>query len=364
MNHNPKSDFGLRRELMNKTLWIGSLSGPNLKSKIQNLKWCGIVAIVLTFAFGGAVAQAQQPGKVPRIGYLANSLSSNTGKQNIAAFHQGLRELGYVEGQNAYIERRSAEGERVRLPKLAAELVRLNVDVIVAAGGTETALAAKEATNTVPIVMTNVGNPVARGLVASLARPGGNVTGLTSASPDLAGKRLELLKESVPRLTRVAVLYQAANRGNTANLKETELAAQGLGVKLQSQAVANPGEFEKAFSAITKGRAEALIVLRNTFFGDHLTRIIEFTRKSHLPTMYYAALEVEAGGLMSYGPRYTDLYRRAATYVDKILKGAKPADLPVEQPTKFELIINLKAAKQIGLTIPPNVLARADRVIK
>jgi len=307
-------------------------------------------------------AEAQQPTKVPRIGYLtASSLSAQSAR--IEAFRQGLRELAYVEGKNIVIEYRTAEGKTERLPDLAAELVRLKVDVIVTGGPTVTR-AAKEATSTIPIVMALDFDPVGSGFVASLARPGGNITGLSTLSPEISGKQLELLKEIVPRLSRVAVLGSSTTPGNAQSLRETELAAGAFGVQLQYLDVRDPKDIETAFRAASKGRAEAVLVLASPVLNSHRTQVAELTVKSRLPGIYWQSEWVENGGLMSYGASINDLYRRAATYVDKILKGAKAADLPVEQPKKFEFIINLKAAKQIGLTIPPNVLVRADKVIK
>jgi putative ABC transport system substrate-binding protein len=317
---------------------------------------------VLLFA-SVRLAESQQTGKVPVIGILAPG-SPSTAALNLEAFRQGLRELGYAEEKNIVIEVRYAEAKLDRLPPLAAELVTLNVDVIVVAGGTAPTLASKEATTTIPIVMTYVGDAVARGLIVSLARPGGNITGLTSVSPDLAGKRLELLKETVPRLSRVGVLWNPASQGSTANFKETESVARSLGLRVQSLEVRSPAELESAFKTASMGRADALIVLESVLIGAHRSRIAELATNGRLPTIVGQERGAVAGGLMYYGPSFSDLHRRAATYVDKIIKGTKPADLPVEQPTKFELIINLKTAKQIGLTIPPNVLARADRVIK
>jgi ABC-type uncharacterized transport system substrate-binding protein len=330
--------------------------------RIQNRKWVGMFAIALTFAFGGVVAQAQQPTKVPRIGYLtAGSLSTSSAR--IEAFRQGLRELGYVEGKNIVIEWRYAEGKLDRFPALAAELVRLKVDVIVTGGPTTTS-AAKEATVTIPIVMGFDNDPVGSGFVASLARPGENITGLSSLAPEISGKQLELLKEIVPRLSRVAVLGNSTNPGNAQALKETELAAGAFGVQLQYLDVLGPKDIETAFGAAGKGRADAVLALNSPVLNSHRKQVADLAVKNRLPAIYPWPEIVEAGGLMTYGASYTDLFRRAATYVDKILKGAKPADLPVEQPTKFELIINLKAANQIGLTIPPNVLSRADKVIR
>ena len=308
------------------------------------------------------VAQAQQATKLPRIGYLSgNSPSSESARTK--AFQQGLRELGYVEGKNIVVEYRYAEGKLDYLPVLAAELVRLKVDVIVT-GGSGSTRPANEATNTIPIVMTQDPDPVRNGFVASLARPGGNITGLSTLSPELSGKRLELLKEIIPKLSHVAVLGTSTSPGNAQALRETELAAGALAVKLQYLDVRSPKDIETAFRAASKERADAVLLLGGPVLASQRTQIADLAVKSRLPATYWRSDIVEAGGLMSYAVSLTDLDRRAATYVDKILKGRKPADLPVEQPTKFELVINLKTAKQIGLTIPPNVLARADRVIK
>jgi putative ABC transport system substrate-binding protein len=307
-------------------------------------------------------ASAQQPAKVPRIGVLW--LYSPTIASPFAeAFRQGLRGLGYVEGQNIALEERWAEGRFDRLPSLAAELVRLNVDIIVTTS-TPGAQAGQQATKSIPIVLTLVSDPVESGLVGSLARPGGNVTGLSLMHPDLTGKRLELLKEVIPKLSRVAVLSNSANPIIPPLLRETEAAARALGIQLQVVEVRGPTEFDGAFSAMTRDRAAALVVLPDGIFQNERRRIAALAVKSRLPAMYAWKEAVEDGGLMSYGASVPDIFRRAATYVDKILKGAKPAELPVEQPIKFEFVINLKAAKQIGLTIPPNVLARADKVIK
>jgi putative ABC transport system substrate-binding protein len=308
-------------------------------------------------------AEAQQPKKVPRIGYLSPT-SPSLSPTRIKAFRQGLHELGYVEGKNIIIEYRYAEGKFDRLPALAAELVRLKVDLIVTTGPTVTR-AAKEATTTVPIVMTTDTDPVGNGFVASLARPGSNITGLSSLAPELSGKQLELLKEVVPTLSRVAVFGTSTNPGNSQMLKEVKRATATFGVKLQYLEVRSSKDIETAFRAASNERAEALLYLvAGLVAAGHRIEITELAVKSRLPAIYTQINYVEDGGLMSYGVNTADLDRRAATYVDKILKGAKPADIPVEQPTKFEFIINLKAAKQIGLTIPPNVLARADRVIK
>jgi len=334
----------------------------NPKSKIENPKWVEIFAIVLTFAFGGILAQAQQPAKVARIGFLS-SLSPAAVSARMDAFRQGLRELGYVEGKNIVIESRWAEGKTERLPELAAELVRLKVDVIVT-GGPSVNRFAKEATVTIPIVLAFDNDPVGNGFAASLARPGGNVTGLSALSPEISGKQLELLKEIVPTLSRVAVLGNSAEPANALVLREVELAAGAFGVKLQYLDVLGPKDIETAFRAASKGRADAVLVLLSPVVISHRTQLVEIALRSRLPAIYFRPEFVEDGGLMSYATSFADLSRRAATYVDKILKGTKPADLPVEQPTKFELVINLKAAKQIGLTIPPNVLAQADKVIR
>ncbi len=307
-------------------------------------------------------AAAQQSKKVPKVGYLAGpSLSSMSARAE--AFRQGLRELGYDEGKNIVMEYRYAEGKLDRVPVLAAELVRLKVDVIVTAAATPTR-AAKEATVTIPIVMTNDNDPVGNGFVASLARPGGNITGIATLSPELSGKRLELLKEIVPKLSRVAAIGTSTNPGNARSLEETELAAGRFGVRLQYLDVISSNDIESAFLEASKWRAAAVLALGGPVLADRRTQFTDLARKGRLPAIYWRSDMVDAGGLMSYGVYSPDLDRRAATYVDKILKGAKPADLPVEQPTKFELVINLKAAKQIGMAIPQSVLARADRVIR
>jgi putative tryptophan/tyrosine transport system substrate-binding protein len=317
------------------------------------------VSLLLAVA---VIAEAQQPAKVPRIGYLIAVPGSGQSARN-EAFRQGLRKFGYVEGKNIVIESRSAGGKLDRLPVLAAELVRLKVDVIVTAAPSVTR-AAKEATVTIPIVMAFDNDPVGNGFVASLARPGGNITGLSTLRPEIIGKQLELLKETIPRPSRVAVLGTSTIPGQAQSLKETELAAGAFKVQLQYLDVLSPEDIETAFRAASKERADAVLVLGGPVLNSERTQVVELAVKNRLPAIYNVADYVEAGGLMTYGVSVTDLFRRAATYVDKILKGAKPADLPVEQPTKFEFIINLKAAKQIGLTIPPNVLARADKVIK
>jgi len=337
-----------------------SLRSDKPKSKIQNPKWGGIVALVLTFVMCGAVARAQQAKKVYRIGYLSTS-NLSARPATLGAFRQGLRALGYVEGENLIIEYPSAQKS---LAAHAAEFARLKVDVIVTSGATVTR-AAKEATTTIPIVMLQDPDPVGNGFVTSLARPGGNITGFSSQIADLSGKRLELLKEILPKLSRVAVLGNSANTGNATQLKETERAAGAFGMQLQYLDILRPKDIETVFREAIKERADAVFVLRGPpVISSQPTLLAQLAVKSRLPATYPHSGYVEAGGLMSYGVSVADLERRAAVYVDKILKGAKPADLPIEQPKKFEFVINLKAAKQIGLTIPPSVLARADRVIK
>ena len=307
-------------------------------------------------------AEAQQPGKIPRIGYLSGA-SPSTSPARREAFAQGLIELGYVEGKNVVIERRWADGKFDRLPALAAELVHIKVDIIVTAGP-QTTRPAKKATSTIPIVMAQDPDPVGNGFVASLALPGGNITGLATFAPELSGKQLELLKESIPQLSRVAVFGTSSNPGNAQNLREAELSAKAFGVKLQYIDVLGPKDFEAAFRAAREERADAVLILPGSILNLQRAKLTDLALKSRLPAIYPQTEFTEAGGLMYYGTNSPDLFRRAAIYVDKILKGAKPANLPVEQPTKFELVINLKTAKQIGLTIPPNVLARADRVIR
>jgi ABC-type uncharacterized transport system substrate-binding protein len=317
-----------------------------------------LATILLTPAF---FAEAQ-PAKTPRIGYLTGS-SISVITDRTEAFRQGLRELGYVDGKNMVIDWKSAEGKVDRLPTLAVELVRLKADIIITGGPTSNR-AAKDATSTIPVVMAYDNDPVGNGFVASLARPGGNITGLSTLAPEISGKQLELLKEIVPRLSRVAVLGTSTNPGNTQSLRETERAAEAFGIKLQFLDILSPKDIQTAFQDARKGRADAVLVLAGSILNSHRTQVVELGVKSRLPTIYPYPEYLEDGGLITYSVNFTDLFRRAATYVDKILKGARPADLPVEQPTKFELVINLKTAKQIGLTIPPNVLARADRVIR
>jgi putative ABC transport system substrate-binding protein len=327
---------------MNRRAFLGSLTG-------------GLLAVPL-------VAEAQEAAKVARIGWL----TPDREVVRYQAFLQGLRDLGYVEGHNVVIEYRSAEGRLERLPALAAELVSLKVDVIVARA-TVAALAAKQATRTIPIVFPTVSDPVATGLVTSFARPGENVTGLSFFTPELVGKSMELLKEAVPGVSRIAVLWQPpafAEHQGKALLKAAEVAARTLGVRLQVVEARGPDDFERAFSEMTGARADALVVLTSATFAQARRRLVDLTAKSRLPAMYPLREYVDAGGLMSYGPNVLDQFRRAAIYVDKILKGAKPGDLPIEQPTKFDLVINLKTAKALGLTIPPSLLQRADQVIE
>jgi len=345
---------------MEKTICIGSLSGANLKSKIRNLKWAGFLVILVLLVGCVGMAEAQQPGKVYRIGYLR---AEKPPEVDIEAFSQGLREHGYVEGKNIVVEYRWADGNEERLRSIVAELIRLKVDLIVTSAPAATQ-AAKETTTTIPIVMVQVADPVAFGFVASLARPGGNITGFAFLLPEISGKRLELLKDTIPKLSRVAVLWNAANPYKEFDLKEVQAVADALRVAVHRFPVRGPNNFDDAFKAAIKSRVGGLITLEDPFTTANRTQIVDLALKHRLPAVYGVRPFVDAGGLMSYGPDRGDQNRRAATYVDKILKGAKPADLPVEQPTKFEFIINLKAAKQIGVTIPQSVLYRADKVIK
>ncbi|MEO5590885.1 MAG: ABC transporter substrate-binding protein [Gemmatimonadaceae bacterium] len=306
-------------------------------------------------------ARAQLAGRIYRIGYLSNGSSTGSYPE---AFRQGLRELGWQEGRNIVIDYRFAEGRSDRLADFAAELVRINVDIIVATP-TPAAAAAKDATKTIPIVIISVGDPVGLGLIASLARPGGNVTGLSySVGLETVGKQLGLLKETVPKLRRVAILSNPGNPSHVLAIGEAKVAARSLEVQLQLLEARGPNEFDGAFAAMVKERAEALLVMSDSVFNLHRTRLADLAAKNYLPSMYGLRDNVEAGGLMFYGPRLADHYRHAATFVDKILKGAKPGDLPVEQPTKFELVINRKTAKSLGLTIPPSLIGRADEVIQ
>jgi putative ABC transport system substrate-binding protein len=324
-------------------------------------KSIGLALCAMLFALCDPV-QAQQPVKIPRIGVLSLGPAAIPSAR-IEAFKQGLRDLGYAEGKNIAIEYRFAEGNFKHLRDSATDLVSLKLNVIVT-WGTPQILAVKQATNTIPIVMAFSADPVRDGFVASLARPGGNITGLSSLSPELSGKRLELLKETFPQLARVGVLWDPADPGATANVKETETAGQALGVQVQPLEVRSQKDFQNALKAANEGRARALILQQTNLTNTHRKEIVELATKHRLPTMLGESGIMDTGGLMSYGPNYSDLFRRAAVYVDKILKGTKPSDIPVEQPTKFEFVINLKTAKQIGATIPPNVLARADTVIK
>ena len=307
-------------------------------------------------------AEAQQAGKVPRIGFLGNGTAALEANL-VGPFREGLRDLGYVEGRNILIDYRWAEGKYERFPALIADLIALKVDVIVTAG-TPASLAVKKATTSIPLVMVAVGDPVATGIVASLGRPGGNITGLTSMSQDLEGKRVELLKEAVPKLSHIAVLWNAASPIQAIEEREVRAAAQVLGMKMLSLGVRTQEEIEDALAAIVKERPGALLVLADRLFLHHRTHIMDFAAQHRLPGVHAYRELVEAGGLMSYGPSYAEMHRRAATYVDKILKGAKPADLPVERPTKFEMVINLKTAKALGLDMPPMLLGRADEVIE
>jgi ABC-type uncharacterized transport system substrate-binding protein len=322
-----------------------------IKSKI--LSWLLPAIFLLTGSIGA------QPKKIPRIGYL----SATRPQPRDEAFRQGLRELGYVEGQNIVIEWRFAEGKVDQVPRNAGELVRLKVDIIVTTGPTDTR-AAKAATSEIPIVMAQDSDPVGDGFVVSLARPGGNITGLSNLASEISGKRLELLKETVPKLSHVAVLQNSNEPGNAQSLTEARSAAQSFGIMLQYFDVKNLNDAENAFREARKGHDQAVLILASAVVSNYPAQIANLAVKNRLPAIHIRRDFVEAGGLMSYGPSLPDLWHRAATYVDKILKGAKPADLPVEQPTKFDFAVNLKTAKQIGLTIPPNVLARADKVIK
>jgi len=337
----------------------------NLKFKIENLKWLGLLVIAFVLVVCGAVAQAQQPKKVPRIGYLSGRDAASDSARS-EAIRRALRDLGYAEGQNIATEHRYAEGKNGRLPDLATELVRLKVDLILVQGDIPIR-AAMNATKTIPIVMVGEGtDPVEAGHVESLARPGGNITGITNIGGELGGKRLELLKEAVPKIARVAVLYDPAIPVGVREVKDfLPAAARALRLTIQPWEVRAADGFERVFAALNKERPDGLYVPGGgSLINTNSKRIASFALKSRLPSMYGRREAVDAGGLMQYGADLADSYQRVAYYVDKILKGAKPADLPVEQPTKFELVINLKTAKQIGLTIPPEVLARASRLIK
>ena len=347
-------------------IWSSFSPSDNPKSAIQNPKWVGLVTLVIAFVgFAGGV-ESQQPKKVPRIGYLSSN-DPAAESTRAAAIRLALHELGYIEGQNIAIEYRYAEGKFDRALELAAELVRLKVDILVVAGGTRWVQASNNATKTIPIVMMAAGlDPVEAGFVESLARPGGNVTGLTTFTRELGGKRLELLKEAVPKLARVAVLNDPADPGTAREVKEDlPVAARALKLTIQPWEVRDANGFDSVFAAMGKQHPDGLYVPGGgPLMNANMKRIAGFALKRRLPSMYSNREAVDAGGFMYYGADLADSYRRVAYYVDKILKGAKPADLPVEQPTKFELIINLKTAKQIGMTIPPSILVKADKVIR
>jgi len=321
-----------------------------------------LVAAGIIMAFA-CHADAQPRGKIPHVGILLPSAPSTAADANLEAFRQGLRDLGYVEGRNIILEYRWAENREDQYPALVADLIRLKVDIIFTSS-TPAVLVAKQATKTIPIVFPVSSDPVSVGIVDSFARPGGNATGLSSMASDLWPKRMELLKEAFPRVSRLAMIWNSSNPGMKLRAKETVASAGPLGVTVQDRGVPDLDGLESMFATLSKDRPDALLTMVDPFTRRHLQRILEFAAKNRLPAMYEDRFFVEAGGLISYGPWIAELFRRSATYVDKILKGAKPADLPVEQPTRFELFINLKTAKELGLTIPPNVLARADRVIK
>ena len=340
-------------------LWFRS---ENLKSQIQNLKWTGLSVIIFVLVGTGAVAQAQQQTKVPRIGFLVVGSPASVSSR-IEAFRQGLRERGYVEGKNIVVEYRYGDGKPDRMAEQAAYLVQQKVNVIVTAGSQATR-PAKEATNTIPIVMAQDNDPVGSGFIDNLAKPGGNITGLANLTTELSGKQLEILKEVLPKLSRLAVLRDLTEPGNPQAVRETDRAAKAFGIQRYYLDVRIATDIEPAFAAAEKKRVEALLVLPSAVFNFNRKQIVDLALKNRWPGMYPRVEYVEDGGLMTYGASTTDLFRRAAIFVDKILKGAKPGNLPVEQPVKFDLLFNLKAAKQIGLTIPPKVLARADRVIK
>jgi len=333
-----------------------------IRNNLTHLRLCAcLFALGLSLLAPCFPAEAQQPARIHRIGILS-PVSGSVFPARVEAFRQRLRQLGYVEGKNILIEYRYAEGKSERLPDLVAELVRLKVDIIVTIGPSAT-LAAKKASGTIPIVIASAADPVGSGLVSSLAQPGGNITGLSLMAPDLDGKRLELLKEAFPKVARVAFLWVPGSTGNLP-LTEMEAAAKALRLKLLSLEVRSLDDFESAFARAKREGAQALITSTGGLINTQQRQVLDFAAKNQLPAIYPYSEFVEAGGLMSYGPDNTDLWRRAADFVDKILKGTKPGDIPVEQPTKFEFIVNLKAAKQIGLTIPPNVLVRADKVIR
>ncbi len=334
----------------------------NPKSQIANPKLAGIVVLVVTLVMGGVVVEAQQPAKMARLAYLGvGSPMVNSGRREVLL--QGLRDHGYVEGKNLIIDYRWAEGKAELLQEQAAQLVSLKPDVIFT-GSPQGALAVKMATQTIPVVFVGIGDPVGIGVVATLARPGGNITGFANMSPELGGKRLELLKEGAPKIMSVAVFWNSTSQGHPKVMKAIEHVAPALKLKLYPLAIRSAEDFDDAFQAAAKSRANALMTLPDPVIGTQTKWVVEYAAKNRLPTIFPNSESVDAGGLMCYAPNFEDQYRRAAAYIDKILKGTKPADLPVEQPTKFEFIVNLKTAKQIGLTVPPNVLARADRVIR
>jgi len=342
-------------------IWFSFSCSDNRKSAIQNPKWAGLLTIVVALTACGARAEAQQTGKVHRIGFLAVGSPSGA-SSSLEAFRKGLGEKGYAEGRNISIEYRWAEGRQDRLPGLANELVRIKVDIIITSG-MSAVLAAKNATKTIPILFVGAADPVNWGLVASLAQPGGNVTGFSElAGREVEGKRLEMLKEAFPKTSRVAVVLDSTGRVDPSPLQE---AARALGMTLLlSDETVTPDEFRRAFATMTRENSHALYAPQTPINVRHRDLIVELATKHRLPAMYGSSEFVEAGGLMSYGAHFSDLFRRSAIYVDKILKGARPSDLPVEQPTKFELMINLQAAKKIGATIRPEVLARADKILK
>ncbi len=348
---------------MHERIWMLSSSSQfrNRKSKVLNGRWVGTVALVV-FTLCGAVAQAQQQTKVPKVGLLRGRASASG--TSLDGVLRELRALGYVEGKNIAFESRSAENKLDRLPVLAEELVGLKVDLLLVPATVE-ALVAKKATRTIPIVCLNIGEPVALGLVNSFARPGGNITGFTAINAVLTGKRLEILKETIPKLSRVTVLLNPQDTSvSELEWKESQLAARELGLQLHSMDISTADKLDSAFNELTKARSEALVLTLQGLFSANQKRIADLALKNRLPAIYPRGDFVDSGGLMSYGADPTESFKRVASMVDKILKGARPADLPIEQPTKFELVINLKTAKQIGLIIPPNVLARADKVIK
>ncbi len=355
----------MRTKFLNRALDSHS---DNPKSKIEKrprgLKWLGLSVIAFVLVVAGAVVEAQQPKKVPRIGYLS-TLDPATESTRAEAIRLALRALGYIEGQNIATEYRYAEGKLDRFPELAGELVRLKVDIILVSGADLIIQAAKNATKTIPIVMMNSNDPVEAGFIDSLARPGGNVTGLTNLGGELGGKRLELFKEAVPKLARVAVLYDPTIPGSALEMKEVlPAAARGLGLTIRSWEVRDADGLERVFAALNKQRPDGLYVTSGPVMNANGKRIAGFSLKSRLPSVYSEREAIDAGGLMSYGADLADSYRLVAWYVDKILKGSKPADLPVQRPMRFEFVINLKTANQIGLTIPPDLLARAGRIIR